>query len=457
MLDKPRPSLARQLFTNQVWETIAFIAKAAFMLGLTPWMLQIWGDQGYGEFALASSTVVFLSIIDFGIRGRTRVALCAAAARRQTVDLVLGRGAFAFLVSCACTILVVVTMTVSRFGSRILHVQREHEGLLLLTTVLTALVMLSTLLLEPLVARGHLGTVKSATALGWLTAIPTVALLLWLHRSVTWVIFAWLSCLLAANLILLATRCREGFRFVDAWGKVSRCDLLATFHESLWFNISSLTWAAKSHGLTLLLSAISGPVTAGTFFILLRLSEVISALGAISFDVSMGALPQCHSASERCRCFFTTCNYALLFSLPCALGIVAFAPSFFHLWLRMAAPFGSTTGVWIAALGLTVAANRLITYAGLALGSGRVVASCGAVEMLISVAGVALVYPVFGLAPSLIIIVASIIAQVPALRVVCQHLAESPSDVAVPAASQIPELETNGLLASRQHRQPLHS
>ena len=59
-------SLARQLFSNQIWETVAFAAKAFFVIGLTPWMLRVWGAQGYGKFAFASSLFVLLAILDFG-------------------------------------------------------------------------------------------------------------------------------------------------------------------------------------------------------------------------------------------------------------------------------------------------------------------------------------------------------------------------------------------------------
>ena len=64
MLDCERPSLERQLLSNQIWETVAFIPRAAFMIGLTPGMIRICGAQGYGEFALASSVFVLPSLVD---------------------------------------------------------------------------------------------------------------------------------------------------------------------------------------------------------------------------------------------------------------------------------------------------------------------------------------------------------------------------------------------------------
>ena len=55
-------SIERQLLSNQLWETVGFVAKGAFLLGLTPAMIRQWGSQGYGEFALASSVFVLLSL-----------------------------------------------------------------------------------------------------------------------------------------------------------------------------------------------------------------------------------------------------------------------------------------------------------------------------------------------------------------------------------------------------------
>ena len=423
MLDETRPSLERQLFSNQLWETVAFVAKAAFMLGLTPWMIRTWGKVGYGEFALASSAFIFLSFFDFGIRGRTRVGLSKEmAGDSKNASLILAGSLLAFGSICLMTLLLTGAVTVFHGWSRLLGIRRDHESLLLVTTALTLPFMFSTILLEPIVARGGIGKVKSATAAGWVLAIPAVVVVLWRGDSVVAAIVTWLGALLLANLCLLAVHCRQLRALLGGWHAISRDQFLSVFRESLWFSVASLTWAAKSHGLTLLLGVLSGPVIAGIFFIILRLSEIVSALGAISFDVALATLPRCRSAAERRQCLMVTWRYALLFSLPCAAGVAVFAPVFFALWLKIPAPLGWQTGIWIAGLGLAIAANRFITYVALGFGTGRVVAFCGAAEIAITLAGVSFFQPLLGLAGTLSVAIIAVIAYSPAVWVVCRKL-----------------------------------
>ena len=44
-----------ELLSNQIWQGLNFFSKAAFLALLTPLMLEAWGRDGYGMFALASS------------------------------------------------------------------------------------------------------------------------------------------------------------------------------------------------------------------------------------------------------------------------------------------------------------------------------------------------------------------------------------------------------------------
>jgi O-antigen/teichoic acid export membrane protein len=419
MVDGTRPSLEHQLLSNQVWETVAFVAKAAFMLGLTPWMIRTWGKVGYGEFALASSAFIFLSLFDFGIRGRTRVALSKEiVANSKNASLLLRGSLLAFGSISLVVLLLTGAVTIFHGWSHLFGIRRDHESLLLVTTALTMPFMFSTILLEPIVARGGVGKVKSAAAAGWVLAIPAVAVVLWRGDSVVVAIASWLGALLLANLCLLAAHCRQERVFLKSWHAIPRDQFLSVFRESLWFSVASLTWAAKSHGLTLLLGALSGPVTAGIFFIVLRLSEIVSALGAISSDVALAALPRCRSAAERRHCLMATSRYASFFALPCAGAIAILAPAFFSLWLGIAAPLGWQTGIWIAGLGLAIALNRFVTYVALGMGIGRTVALCGAAEIAITVGGISLFQPLVGLAGSLGVIIIAVVAYSPLVWVI---------------------------------------
>src|SRR5205085_1877082 len=153
MLDCERPSLERQLLSNQVWETVAFIAKAAFMVGLTPWMIRTWGARGYAEFALASSTFVLLSLVDLGIRAKTRVALCSACEKdRSEWPSILAHSAATFATIGALTIGAAFVLTFAGVWQNLFHISSANRNLVLITTITSMLVMLSGLLLEPLVA-----------------------------------------------------------------------------------------------------------------------------------------------------------------------------------------------------------------------------------------------------------------------------------------------------------------
>jgi len=281
MLDRARPSLERQLLSNQIWETVAFAAKAAFMVGLTPWMIRIWGAQGYGEFALASSTFVLLSLVDLGIRAKTRLTLCNAGEKdRVEWPHIVAQSAATFAGVGVLTIATTFTLTVLGILNNLFKISSTNRNLLFITATMSMLVMLSGLLLEPLVAIGRIGKLKLATASGWLAAIPAVAFVLATKGSVIAALVSWLGCLLCANLFVLFKN-----RFVFLGTGRFRCHLelrkmVATLKESLWFNICNATWMARTYGVTLIISALNGPATAGLFFILLRLSEIISALGS---------------------------------------------------------------------------------------------------------------------------------------------------------------------------------
>lgn len=415
-------SLETQFIANQIWETIAFIAKAFFMLGLTPWMLRVWGVVGYGEFALGSSAFVLISMFDFGLRGYTRVTLCASSAALRDSGDVICQSALALLVIALAIGGMLTALTVTGCWNQLFRLSPESEGLILVITAFTLPLMLSLILLEGLVARGQIGQVKMANALGWLGASPAVAVILWLHRPVIWAITAWLSCLLVSNYALLLFQWRHTRRSSETRRVITLQRLVQTFRGGFWFSITSITWAAKFHGVTIVIAALSGPTTAGIFFILLRISEVVSAVGAISFDVGLGALARCHSAGERRLCFFTTLRYSIFFSLPFALAVTVLAGPFFAFWLKLPAPLGRTTGIWVAALGLTAAADRLITYAALGLGYGRTAGVCGLAEMLLTLLGIAFLQPILGLVGCVIAITAALVAHFPTIAAILKGI-----------------------------------
>ena len=379
MPDEPRPSLTRQLFSNQLWETVAFLAKAAFMLSLTPWMILVWGANGYGEFALGSSTFVLLSLVDLGIRAKTRLALCSAGEKDRTQwPGILAHSAVTFGMIGALTIVGAFIFTVAGLWQNLFHISVVNRNLIFITAAMSILVMLSGLLLEPLVAIGHIGKLKLATASGWLAAIPGVTLVLAAKASVTAALVVWLGCLLGANLLILF---RNRFVFTGALRR--RLELgrvISILRESFWFNVCNATWTIKTYGATLLISALYGPATAGFFFILLRMSEIISALGAISSDVSFSDLVQASTVEQQQRSFRSSYSWAVVFCSHIALVIGFCACDFFRIWLHPVTPLSVFLGPVVVALGFASAANRTATYAAMGLGLTKIAAHWTIIE-----------------------------------------------------------------------------
>ncbi len=381
MLDCERPSLERQLLSNQVWETVAFIAKAAFMIGLTPWMIRTWGAQGYGEFALASATFVLLSVVDLGIRAKTRLALCNAREkdRAQWPHIVLD-SVVTFSIVGVLTIAASFVLTATGVVNALFKISAANRNLFFITTTMSILVMLSGLLLEPLAAVGRIGKLKLATAGGWLTAIPFVALVLATKGPVISALIVWLGCLLGANLLVLFVGNRSTFRASALRPQLEFGRLVATLKEGFWFNICNATWTTKTYGTTLLISAISNPATAGLFFILLRLSEIISGLGAISCDVSLGELAHAKTVSQRRQSFESSYSWAAILCCHFAVILGFTTNDFCRIWLHSSWLLPAYAGAIVAALGLSSALNRKAIYVGSGLGAVKLAAKCSLVE-----------------------------------------------------------------------------
>jgi O-antigen/teichoic acid export membrane protein len=448
MLDGTRPSLERQLLSNQVWETVAFIAKAAFMVGLTPWMIRTWDARGYGEFALASSTFVLLSLVDLGIRAKTRLALCSAGEKgRAEWPHILSHTATTFAGIGALTIATAFLLTASGILNSLFKISSTNRNLLFITTTMSILVMLSGLLLEPLVAIGRIGKLKLATAAGWLAAIPAVAFVLSTKGSVIAAIVLWLGCLLGANVFVLflsrsVLRGANSFRYQFRFGKV-----VATLKEGLWLNICNATWTAKTYGATLLISALEGPGMAGLFFILLRLSEIISALGAISCDVSLGEFARASTVAQRRRCFESSYSWAALFCAHLAIVIGFLTSDFYRIWLPSSSPLPVFAGAVVAILGLSSALNRKSTYAAIGLGAAKLAAKCGLVEAGTFLALIGLLPHTLGLVGRLGLATLAVIALLPIALETSRRLSASSITVWLePLASIAPFAVTSGMI-----------
>ena len=447
MRNGERPSLERQLLSNQIWETVGFMAKAAFVLGLTPWMIRTWGAQGYGEFALASSAFVLLSLVDLGIRARTRVALCAAGEknRAQWLDI-LAHSAFTFVVIGALTIGASLFLTATGVVNSVFKISASDRNLLFVTTTMSILVMVSGLLLEPLVAMGRIGRLKLATAAGWLCAIPAVALALAARKSVIAAVAVWLGCLLGANVVLLLLHRgilqRRGLPNRLEFGR-----LIAPIREGFWFNISTAAWTAKTYGATLVIFGLDGAAAAGTFFILLRLSEIISALGAISCDVSLGELAQASSVERRLAAFKSSYSWATVLCVHLAVLVGFVTKDFYQSWLHSPAAVPGYAGALAAVLGLSSGFNRKSAYAAMGLGLAKLAAKCGLAEAICFLGAIALLPSSFELWGRVAIASGAVVALWPMITTISRQLGTTPKVAFLrPLASIVPFVASSGLL-----------
>lgn len=423
-------SVQRQLFANQLWEGVAFLAKAAFTLCLTPWMILLWGPRGYGEFALAGSAVVLLSILDLGIRARTRLVLCHAVATSFPKDRnLLGESVAALASVATVATILVACLTSTGVVDRLCKISPANHYLLTSTVALNMLVLVSGLFVEPLVALGKMGQTKLATALGWTVALPGVALVLYRQGTVTVAVSVWLLSLLGANLLMIMVSHRDLRRFYPHWRGLSLSGFCAVLRDGFWFNASNTGWLAKTYGATFLLAAIDGPVLAGFFFILLRLSEIIGALGAVSSDISLADLPRATTPGKRRASFASSYSWSVLICSHCALAICFFASDFLRLWLGNSIPISPLAGLVATSLGLGSALNRTVTFAATPLGIGRCAARWGLLEALIFLTLISVPANSLGLVPKLALASLSSLALLPAAAAVNRRLKASAEQV----------------------------
>ena len=375
---------------NQLWEVGAFLAKAAFLFLLTPLMLRAWGTGGYGEWAVASSAMVFFSAGDLGVRLWLRVEASRAWAARDPVAFyaVWSRAVACGAVAAAVVVGACVLVALGNGWSRWFHLRPEHEWLLPLTAAGAMATMLSGLLTEPLSAQGRLGDCKLAAAAGWVLALPAVWAGLACGADVLSAVALWLGSLLAPNLALFFVS--DLWKDTRALGRARPhwAAMRATFAAGSWFSATQIFWVLKTHGLTLVVAALAGPAAAGVFVVLLRLSEIIGTLGAASSDAAIAPLAQAGNAAHRAECFEQAYGYSLVFCAQGAVVVGLLAAEFLGVWLKPAPLLPPGTGLWVAAYGLAIAFNRVATGAAAGLGHPRLAALCGGAETLATLFGV---------------------------------------------------------------------
>lgn len=415
-----------ELFLNQLWQGLNFLSKAAFLALLTPLMLQVWGADQYGLFALSSSLLVSLAILDCGVRSLTRLRLCQALAEKDIRDFhfALCEGLAAFGLVSLFAFVVAVALALAHLWSLWFHLPPEGDFLIAMTVGLVGLFMLSTLLLESFAAEGRISALKKVNTVGALAAIPLVGLLVWLHGSVTLATLIYFLCLTLPNIILFLTRGPIGF-WREA-GRLSWTQIGSTIHSGGWFYVTTLALVAKTHALTFLVSAFSGPAAAGIFYILLRITEMVGGLGATSSDTSLASLAQEKDPKRRAENFQHGYFYALVFCLHGTLVIGFLTPFLLTHWLPHQVPTLSSFCAWaMAAYGLSAAFSKVVVNAAMGTRLVRTAAIGNLLEAILVLLSGVVLQPFFGLTGLFLGATVAALALLPTVSALSRNFQES--------------------------------
>jgi len=428
--DFPKANYRRELFLNQLWQGLNFLSKAAFLGLLTPLMLHVWGPAGYGMFALASSLLVSLAILDCGIRSLTRLRLCDALAKNDTADfnLAVCEGVVAFAWIALAAFIMAVGVALFHGWSRSLNLPAEGDFLIPMTVGLVGLFMSSVLLLEPLAAQGRVSALKAVNTIGALTAIPVVGLLVWRGCSVTLATFVYFLCLTLPNVVLLVRVHIQRVGGMDwrEWRAPRWHHLTATWHAGGWFYVTTLALIAKTHALTFVVSAISGPAVAGTFYILLRITEFVGGLGATSSDTSLASLANEPSPAKRAENFRHGYLYALIFCLHGTLVLGFLTPLLLSYWLTGPAAHITSIMAWAMAIyGLSGAFSKVVVNAAMGVSLVRQAAVGNLIEAFLVIASGLVLQHFLGLTGIFIGATLSAVALFPASAALARNFRES--------------------------------
>lgn len=395
----PTKAYRRELLQNQIWQVLNFGSKAGFLLLLTPLMISKWGADGYGLFALASSLLVSMAILDGGVRALTRIQMAEAWKNddEETARRVYSEGLLTFASVCLLAVAISIALAVPGWMGEALRLPPGGAAVMVMTVICTAIFMVTLLGLEPLAARGNLSELKAANTWGAVAAIPICAALVFANAPVGVVVFAYAFSLTVPNIVVAW---RTGLFAMAPWrGLVTFGPRVAwkTLHSGVWYYLTTVSLVGKTHALTFLVSAMAGPAEAGMFYVLLRLSEIVGNVGATASETSLAALSAAADAKERRDCFRQSWLHVALFCTHGALVFVFLTRHLLALWLHGEEKIPHTIGITLAAFGLTGAFSRVVVNASMGLDLTRPAAVAGAWEAMLSIVGAGVGFHLGGL------------------------------------------------------------
>lgn len=363
----------RELWKNQIWQGLNFAGKGAFLFLLTPMMLSHWGKEKFGVFAMASSLVVSLNMLDFGVRSLTRLRLVEARASNSPHEImrVMAPGLLAFGLVASLAFVIAVVVTLLGLTGTVFSLSPEDSWVLALTTGLTGFFLLSLLLLEPLCAQGSLSAVKAANTAGVLLAIPTVAGAIWLGGGVGWALGVYFFALTLPNLVLALKLQLHRIHWMQILRESSWKEIWRTYCEGGWFYVTTIALMTKTHMLTLIVGALLGPVEAGVFYIALRVTELVSGVGGTASETAVAALADAPAAAAKRHTFQHAWGFAALLTLHGVLLLGFAGEKLLQLWLGGEWVAPAVLGWGMAIFGLEGVFSRMVVNSSMGLGLVR--------------------------------------------------------------------------------------
>lgn len=378
-----------ELLKNLFWQILNFGSKGGFLIILTPMMILKWGKEGFGLFALASSLLVSMALLDGGVRTLTRIQIASALKRgdEEGWHRVYAEGLLTF--SSVCLIVTLISFAVARSGwmTRVLNLPPGGSEVLVLTIVCTSVFMTTTLGLEPIAASGNLSSVKEANTYGALAAIPICAALVLCGASISMVIIAYSLSLTVPNLVVAWQKelfALKPWKFIRHFGPRIAWN---TLRSGSWFYLVTIAMVLKSHALTFVISAMAGPVEAGMFYVLLRLSEMVSNVAATSCETTTAALTLAVDTRERQQRFRQSWLHVALFSAIGVLMFILLLDDLLSFWLKGQYSASPLLGLSLGCFGLSGALCGVVTCAAAGLNLARSGAIAGFSEELLGAVG----------------------------------------------------------------------
>ena len=360
----------RELFLNHVWESLNAASKILFFAVATPMMLTHWGREQFGLFAVANSCVALMAFLDLGLRTLTRIGLTnqklspAAKLRLHALNVV------AFAAAAGVTLVIVALLAVTGHWHRCLNLSPAGDFVIATTAALTAGTMVLQLLLERIAAAGHLSRIKAALFGGNVLASVIAIVLLRSGTTVSGVATGYFGALGFPLLLLLPTAHVQWRDFGRVVATLRAREILNAITSGGWINLITASWIFQSYGLVLLISSVLGAASAGTFFLFLKLAELLGVLGASASEPTIAALASATTAQDRQRHFALGYKSALALCLSGAAVYSFFCDDLFRIWLHRSLDH-LYIGLLIGLFGVATGFIRMVNAATLGLAKPR--------------------------------------------------------------------------------------